>query len=280
MPHQAGHRRHCLSWALALALGLGTASAAQATPELEDRTRVITTYSERPDGSVVENRGSTVVVGRHLLTVLHNLQPQATRGATRVSSYVGGYPVTPILADANLDIAVLPIPAALCAQWCTRQTSLPARDPNLNESIRWYRKPATGTAVAPGWHAARVLGRTWSLASEDGAQTTDDCASGLVLEVNRPFRPGISGGGVWGADNRLVGIAQGSFRTLDGRETGYFKPLRCIRASLAAAITGRPARDSLASLTQGSSIGASFRFRRSHVQATAHFHGEAQPVSR
>lgn len=280
MPHHAGCRHHCLSWALVLALGLGTANAAQATPELEDRTRVITTYSEQPDGSVVENRGSTVVVGHYLLTVLHNLQPPAARGATRVSSYVGGYPVTPILADAAMDIAILPVPPALCPQWCTRVSALPALDPSLNDPIRWYRKPATGTTAIPGWHTATVMGRTWSLPGKDDANTSDDCGSGLVFEVDRPFRPGISGAGVWGADNRLVGIAQGSFRTRDGRETGYFKPLRCIRGPLGAAIAGGPARDTLASLTQGSTIGASFRFRRSHVQATAHFHGEAQPVPR
>lgn len=233
MPQETGGRHQHLARVLLLVLSLAASAlppGAQASLALEHRTRVITTYSERPDGTIVENRGSAVLVGQHLLTVLHNLQPPAAQGALKVSSYVDGHQVTPIYTDAAMDVAVMPIPDALCPQWCTQDVDLPAKDPSLNDSIRWYRNPATGTADPPGWHAATVMGRTWSQPDEGSGSTPEGCSAGLVLEVNRPFRPGISGAGIWDAQDRLVGIAQGSFRTRDGRETGYFKPLRCIRA--------------------------------------------------
>lgn len=200
------------------------------TLSLEDRTRVIITHSQRPDGSIQENRGSGVVVGNYYLTVHHNLQPGPVSQFVNFRSYLGGIAVKPVFVDAGADLAIIAIPEPLCQSWCERNNLLPEAETKLDETVRWYRDPASAPQVNPGWRKGRVMGRTWSLPAQRTVGSLGaDCDSGLVLEIDQPFRPGSSGAGVWDSQNRLVGIAQGSFQTRDGSETGYFKPLRCIR---------------------------------------------------
>lgn len=216
---------------------------------LERRTRVITTHSQRRNGTIQESRGSGVVVGRYFLTVHHNLKPDGGTEFTQYQSYLDGVPVKPVFVDPGADLAIITIPEPLCATWCGQNNLLPDTESGLNETVRWYRPPASAPRVNPGWRKARVLGRTWSLPQRTVGSLGRDCDSGLVLEIDQPFRPGSSGAGIWDTQNKLVGIAQGSFQTRDGRETGYFKPLRCIRGHWPAQMTRA---DAFATLTGSS----------------------------
>ncbi|MGI9323597.1 MAG: S1 family peptidase [Pseudomonadales bacterium] len=208
----------------------GIAAKTGERSQLEQRTRVIVTHSRRSDGSVQENRGSGVVVGHFFLTAHHNLRP-GPRGRFRGhASFLAEIPVQPEYIDPQADIAIIRIPPSLCASWCEASDDLPESDSDLEDTVRWYRDPASTTEVDPGWRQARVLSRTWSLPHRQTVGSlSSDCDAGLVLEVDQPFLPGSSGAGVWDSNNRLVGIAQGSYQTQDGNQTGYFKPLRCIR---------------------------------------------------
>ncbi len=198
--------------------------------QLEQRTRVIVTHSRRRDGSVQENRGSGVVVGHFFLTAHHNLRPGPEGRFHGYTSFLADIAVQPEYVDPQADIAIIRIPPSLCESWCEASDALPESDSDLEDTVSWYRDPASAAEVDPGWRQARVLSRTWSLPNRQTVGNfSSDCDAGLVLEVDEPFLPGSSGAGVWDANNRLVGIAQGSYQTQDGNQTGYFKPLRCIR---------------------------------------------------
>ncbi|MEM1434451.1 MAG: serine protease [Pseudomonadota bacterium] len=199
---------------------------------------MIRTLTAQQDGQVFENRGSGVIIGNYYLTVYHNLDPRPAGhrlGVPRGRSFLGDQRVNPIYSDPSSDVAILPLPAALCAGSCADPAPATRALPQLNQAVRWYLGSSGSPSGAEGWRQGRILARTVDAVlsaprtADDGTRDREGCAAGLVYEVDAPFFPGSSGMAVWDEQDNLLGIAQGSYERADGRITGYFRPWYCIQ---------------------------------------------------
>lgn len=179
------------------------------------------------DGSEQRNRGSGFVIGSRFYTAYHNLQA----GALPVVGYeieLGDHAVRPLTVDAEHDLAVFEIPPALCARWCNDRLL----EPGGGDATRvvWLQLVADGVV----WRQGRVSNVAFKAPLPEG--TSGQCEQNLVVEVDEAFAPGESGGPVFDADTgAVVGLIQGSFQHADGRETGYYKPARCVLDRLSGA---------------------------------------------
>jgi len=194
--------------------------------DLDRIIQPITTVTEFPDGRRTVQVGSGFIVGRHYITVHHNLTSVSSTASIRKTISLDGIPLTPSYTHAEYDVAVFDLPAELCKRYCNEISidTMPELPPD--HQIYWLRKFQDEFMVQEG----RVLNYAFigdPPASSDpyGMQ---GCKANLIVEVDTPFMPGSSGAPVLDtATGRIIGIIQGSFERTAGY-SGYFKPIHCV----------------------------------------------------
>jgi hypothetical protein len=200
----------------------GSSSSSEARASQLQQIRTKTTFR---NGRTLVNTGVGFVLGNLFFTVSHNLDPGYRVKHYNTQSYLAGVPVDAIAVDTTNDLAIIRIPAALCATWCNSLTVPDASSIGLQQKVEWLDE-----GVPPiGWQQAKVLSITRPQVTRADSPTNTDCQSGLVVEITQPFPPGTSGTAVWDTQtHKLLGMAQGSYERANGKTSGYFKPLACI----------------------------------------------------
>jgi hypothetical protein len=108
--------------------------------DLDRIIQPITTVTEFPDGRRTWQVGSGFIVGRHYITVHHNLSSVSATAATRTTIYLDGIPLTPSYTHAEYDVAVFDLPAALCTRYCNEMSIAPMPELTRDHPIYWLRK--------------------------------------------------------------------------------------------------------------------------------------------
>ena len=194
--------------------------------DLDRIIQPITTVTEFPDGRRTLQVGSGFIVGRHYITVHHNLTSVSSTASIRKTIYLDGIPLTPSYTHAEYDVAVFALPEELCERYCNAISIDTMPELTRDHQIYWLRKFQEEFMVQEG----RVLNYAFigdPPASSDpyGMQ---GCKANLIVEVDTPFMPGSSGAPVLDtATGRIIGIIQGSLERTAGR-SGYFKPIHCV----------------------------------------------------
>ena len=194
--------------------------------DLDRIIQLITTVTEFPDGRRTVQVGSGFIVGRHYITVHHNLTSVSSTAATRKTMYLDGIPLTPSYTHAEYDVAVFDLPKELCERYCNEIAIDTMPELTRDHQIYWLRKFQDEFMVKEG----RVL--NYAFIGEPPAASDpygmQGCKANLIVEVDTPFIPGSSGAPVLDtATGRIIGIIQGSFERTAGR-SGYFKPIHCV----------------------------------------------------
>ncbi len=212
-------------FAVLITIALPTRSEPLATQAQQlTQIRLITTHLHTGREPILF-QGSGVILGDLFVTAYHNLVPP-TGSSYRSTSFLAGIEVRPLAVDKEADLAVIRIPKPLCATWCNDFAAPPVAETKLDQAVEWVRILRNQEQ----WKHARVQSLTERQQQPaPNATRASSCDLGLVLEVTEAFLPGSSGAPVWDQrTHRLLGMALGSFELSNGRDYGYFTPLRCI----------------------------------------------------
>ena len=202
----------------AVCIGLpGTALARSADSDIH----TISTAFLLSDGSIKRRSGSGFVVGNRYYTALHNIEPASD--VVEATIELGGSVVEPSRIDVDHDLAMFELEGELCARLCSSEDlRTPGFQPNM--AITWFRNVGDERT----WKRAEITNVAYL-----APVTTGGCGDQLVVEVNQPFFPGSSGGPVFDLrSGAIVGLIQGSFESVDGDLTGFFKPIGCVEERL------------------------------------------------
>ena len=196
----------------------------------------IVTVVERTDGSHSLRIGSGFVVGRNFYTVAHNIGTSSVGSDVHRTILIGGVAVSPVYSDFEHDVAVFILPDELCTRMCNQLRFGPMPALERERPVFWLRKFQGEQVYKQGAVTSyAILGDTG--AASPGAWS---CNYNLVVEIDEPFVSGTSGSPVVHAGTgRIVGIVQGSFES-DGVQTGYFKPVDCVRHLTGKLASGWP----------------------------------------
>jgi Trypsin-like peptidase domain len=204
--------------------------------DLDRIIQPITTVIEFPDGRRTLKVGSGFIIGRHYITVHHNLASVSSTASARKTVYLDGIPLTPSYTHAEHDIAVFDLPEELCERYCNEMSIGTMPKLTRDQQIYWLRKVQDEFMVQEG----RVLNYAF-IGDPSGSSDPygmQGCKANLIVEVDTPFRPGSSGAPVLDtATGRIIGIIQGSLEHAAGH-SGYFKPIHCV-ASLVGSLAKR-----------------------------------------
>lgn len=177
----------------------------------------IRTITEAHDGTQTINIGSGFVIGRRFYTVHHNLAVTSA-DASRIT-YIAGVAVEPTFVQAAQDLAVFDLPESLCREYCNEFAVSEGLEIRPGQAVVWLRKFGDELTVK----RATILNVSLLGESSDWS-----CSGNLIVEVDKPFVRGSSGGPVLDAETgNVVGIIQGTL-VRDGIETGFFKPIDCV----------------------------------------------------
>jgi hypothetical protein len=194
--------------------------------DLDRIIQPITTVTELPDGRRILQVGSGFIVGRHYITVHHNLTSVSSTASTRTTIYLDGIPLTPSYTHAEYDVAVFELPEELCARYCNKILIDTMTELTRDHQIYWLRKFQDEFMV----HEGRVLNYAFIGAPPASSEPygRQGCTANLIVEVDTPFMSGSSGAPVLDtATGRIIGIIQGRFEHTTGH-SGYFKPIHCV----------------------------------------------------
>ncbi len=195
------------------------------TQLLSKIVRPISTVTEYSDGHVEYNDGSGFVAGSRFLTVNHNLEPSEDDGVVRRTSFMDGVAIKPLFGDATEDLAVFDIPLELCNSECNDILLDTNVQLERGEHLFWIRK--FGAELTQ--KEATVLGYAW-IGDPPAASGIDECPGNLIVQVDQPFEQGTSGSPIVAVNSgKIVGIIQGTLIDRDGSQSGFFKPLNCLR---------------------------------------------------
>jgi len=202
-------------------------------PGSESLVKPITTTIRYADGGQQRNQGAGFVVGTRFYTAFHNIQAAPQQVLTR-RIVIGTVSVEPFAIDVEHDLAVFEVPPELCDRWCN-DLAIDRFQPTDTAAVAWIRLDGDSQL----WKQGQVTNVAFK--APLATDTIGGCEDNLVVEVDKPFIPGSSGGPVFDATSgAIVGIIQGSFTTMNGRVSGYYKPLQCVASRLEmASLTDR-----------------------------------------
>jgi hypothetical protein len=108
--------------------------------DLDRIIQPITTVTEFPDGRRILQVGSGFIVGRHYITIHHNLTSVSSTASPRKTIYLDGIPLTPSYTHAEYDVAVFELLEKLCERYCNKIAIDTMPELTCDHPIYWLRK--------------------------------------------------------------------------------------------------------------------------------------------
>ena len=170
-------------------------------------------------------QGSGIVIGREQIVTNHHV----IDGATAIEVAQGGRTFTAGLAsfDAAHDLAILRVPGLDQPRVTQRPSSLV----QVGEHVYAIGAPrGLDLSLSDGLIAARRV--------DQGSSSNGGESDAVILQTTAPISPGSSGGGLFDAQGRLVGIT--TFSAINGQSLNFALPTEWIGALEKSITVGAP----------------------------------------